>query len=110
MEENKETEFYKASKAFGIVPSDNIYFFNQKRIMNMQFYEALYQYDSLGSIFHFYGLFLTSRVFERSFRRIKTNEKCFVCNRSQEDRRNIADCFKKRGLNVVGVVTYKMEF
>jgi len=66
LEENKETEFYKASKAFGIVPSDNIYFSTRKRIMNMQFYEALYQYDSLGSIFHFTDYSLTSRVFERS--------------------------------------------
>jgi len=61
-----DKEFYQDLKAVGITGSENAYFTTESRLRNMLFYEALFQYDALGSIVHFTNPSLSGRVFERA--------------------------------------------
>ena len=66
IEENTEEDFYLDLKEMGIVPPENVYFTTDKRVRNMLFYEALFQYNALGSIVHFTDNALSGKVHERS--------------------------------------------
>lgn len=61
-----EVAFHKDLKAFGIPVVENIYFTTERRLSNMQFYEALFQFDQMGNVFHFSGDSLNLKVFERA--------------------------------------------
>jgi len=61
-----EKDFYQDLKAIGIEIPSNVYFTTENRLRNMIFYEALFQYDMLGSIVHFNNYSFSGKVFERS--------------------------------------------
>lgn len=63
--ENEE-KMYHDLKVVDLVGVRNVYFTTLNRLKTMNFYEAIYQYDFLGNIYHFVDGGLQNRVFEKT--------------------------------------------
>jgi|GEM_PF-5401142 len=60
-----EEELFHDLKIADLIGTKNVYFTTINRLKNMNFYEAIFQFDYLGNIYHFIDGGLQNRVFER---------------------------------------------
>ena len=63
-----ERELYNDLKVVQAVDCSNIYFTTLERLQKSSFPEALFQFNSLGSIFHFEDFALEKRIYERTIK------------------------------------------
>lgn len=63
-----ERELYNDLKVVQAIDCSNIYFTTLERLQKSSFPEALFQFNSLGSIFHFEDFALEKRIYERTIK------------------------------------------
>lgn len=62
-----ERDMLKDLKILDLQGTKNVFFTTEKRLIELPFYEALFQFDVFGNMFRFTNMGLKERVFEASF-------------------------------------------
>lgn len=61
----EENSFYTELKLMRGMDYSDIYFTTSERLRQMDFPQALFQYDTMGNMFHFADYSLQERIFEQ---------------------------------------------